>query len=67
MELDQISQTAQELGSPNVMVITLEDFERVWAIIQRAGEEGFLTEDERFALELVERFAFTCPAAAVSE
>lgn len=61
--MDALTIAAQSLGSPNVVVITREDLERVYAIMRRAGEEGFLTEEERLAWHLIELSSWTCPGA----
>jgi len=63
MDLDQLTESALDLGSPNVVVMTREDLDRVLAVVYRAGEEGFLTEEERFAFELIRTREWTCPGA----
>lgn len=62
--MDPLTQAAQSLGSSNVVVMTREDYERIYAIMVRAGEEGFITEEERLAVDLVEISPWTCDGAA---
>lgn len=64
--MDQLTQTAQSLGSPNVVVLTKEDLDRISLILYRAGEEGFLTEEERLAISLVEVCGWTCDITGAS-
>lgn len=61
--MDSLTFAAQSLGSPNVVVITQEDLDRIGAIMHRAGAEGFLTEEERLAISLIETSNWTCPGA----
>lgn len=61
--MDPLTQSAQSLGSPEVVVMTRDDYDALEALVKRASTEDLLTEEERLRLSLVRTSAWTCDGA----
>lgn len=61
--MDTLTGVAQSLGSPDVVVLTQDDYDALAALAWRATSEGFTTEEERLRLSLVWASSWQCPGA----